>query len=212
MVQRLQGGAERGAQPCNRVPYHLVSIGRQRRNSRVAGARALSFSRIGTERRAHNHAPAPITAAPEPPDPHRYEAALPRAMPHSPVNEAPGARRIRASPVSKCVRRASHGLDGKAATVDVWKRVAAEEHQVRVSQVDPKGDFRFAVRIAELNTSEAIGVPLKVCKCEVELYRADPFRLQNRIRFPPRLLSGSEGRASSDCSTVAQERAKSNRR
>jgi hypothetical protein len=32
-------------------------------------------------------------------------------------------------PGSKCVRRASHGLDGKAATADVWKRVTAEEHR-----------------------------------------------------------------------------------
>ena len=29
----------------------------------------------------------------------RYDAALPRAIPHVPVNEAPGSRRIRASPV-----------------------------------------------------------------------------------------------------------------
>jgi hypothetical protein len=42
---------------------------------------------------------------------------------------------------------ASHGLDGKAATADVWKWIVAEEHQVRVTLVDPKGDFCFAVRI-----------------------------------------------------------------
>ena len=61
------------------------------------------------------------------------------------------------------------GLDGKAAATDVWKRIAAKEHQVGVGLIDPKGDFCFAVRIVELHTSDAIGVPLKVCKCVVEL-------------------------------------------
>jgi hypothetical protein len=36
----------------------------------------------------------------------------------------------------------------------------------------------------EFHTSEAIGVPLKVCKCMVELYRADLFRL-------PKIVFGS---------------------
>jgi hypothetical protein len=86
--------------------------------------------------------------------------------------------------------RSAGKLDGKAATADVWKRIAAEKHQVRVTLVDPKGDFCFAVRIAELHTSEAIRVPLKVCKCVVELYRADPFRLPKIVfgslqGFPP---------------------------
>src|SRR6516162_8995862 len=84
-------------------------------------------------------------------------------------------------PGSKCVRWASHGLDGKAATANVWKRIAAKEHQIRVTLVDPKGDFCFSVRIAEFHTSEAIRVALKVCKCMVELCRADLFRLSKIV-------------------------------
>jgi hypothetical protein len=43
---------------------------------------------------------------------------------------------------------------------------------------------------SQLHTSEAIGVPLKVCKCVVKLYRADPFRLPKIVfgslqGFPP---------------------------
>src|SRR5258708_38384128 len=77
------------------------------------------------------------------------------------------------------------GCDGGRLEAD-----PAEEHQVRITLVDPKGDFCFAVRIAELHTSEAIRVPLKVCKCVVELYRADPFRLPKIVfgslhGFPP---------------------------
>ena len=124
-------------------------------------------------------------------------------MPHLPVNEAPGFRRIRASPVEmrsagkSWARR--QGCDGD---VDVWKRVAAEEHQVRVTLVDPKGEFYFAVQIAEPHTSEAIRVPLKICKCVVELYRADPFRLA-KIVFGSLPASLRIGRPrSSDCSTV----------
>src|SRR5262249_27212638 len=106
-------------------------------------------------------------------------------------------------PGAKCVRRASHGLDGKAATLNVWKRVAAEEHQVRVTLVDPKGDFCFAVRIVELHTSEAIRIPLKVGKRVVERYRADPFRLPKIVfgslhGFPPdrkAALVGSQDRS-----------------
>ena len=37
--------------------------------------------------------------------------------------------------------------------MDVWKRVATEEQQIRVTRVDPKGDFCVAVRIAELHKS-----------------------------------------------------------
>src|SRR5258708_31184324 len=77
------------------------------------------------------------------------------------------------------------GCDGGRLEAD-----PAEEHQVRITLVDPKGDFCFAVRIAELHTSEAIRVPLKVCKCVVEFYRADPFRLPKIVfgslhGFPP---------------------------
>src|SRR5215510_2569506 len=84
-------------------------------------------------------------------------------------------------PRSKCVRRAGHRLDCKTATADVGKRIAAEEHQIRVTLVDPKGDSCFSVRIAEFHTNEAIRVALKVCKCMVELCRADPFRLSKIV-------------------------------
>jgi hypothetical protein len=64
---------------------------------------------------------------------------------HAPGSDAPCARERGAwlrpdqgVPGPKCVRRAGHGLDGKAAPVDVGKRVAAEEHQVRVALVDPE--------------------------------------------------------------------------
>jgi hypothetical protein len=40
--------------------------------------------------------------------------------------------------------------------------------------VDPKGDFCFVVRIAELQTSEAIRISLKIRKSVVELYRRLP--------------------------------------
>src|SRR6516162_3170394 len=116
-------------------------------------------------------------------------------------------------PRSKCVRRASHGLDGKAATLNVWKRVAAEEHQVRITLVDPKGDFCFAVRIAELHTSEAIRIPLKVRKTRGRaLASRSVSTAENRIRLPPRLPSGSEGRARRIAGPFAQVPAKSNRR
>src|SRR5215471_8450480 len=87
-------------------------------------------------------------------------------------------------PGSKCVGRARHGLDRKAATPNVRKRVAAEEHQVGVVLVDPEGDFRFAVRIAELHARVAIRIPFEVGKRVVERYRADPSRL-TKIVFGP---------------------------
>jgi len=55
---------------------------------------------------------------------------------------------------------AGHRLDCKTATADVGKRVAAEEHQVRVALVDPERDLSSVVRISELHTSEAVLVPL----------------------------------------------------
>ena len=79
---------------------------------------------------------------------------------------------------SKCVRRTGHGLNGKAATTHVGKWVAAEEHQVGVALVDPERYLSSVVRISELNTSEAIMIPLKVGKGMVERCRAD------RPRFP----------------------------
>src|ERR1700722_20097334 len=67
------------------------------------------------------------------------------------VSDAPSARERGAwlqadqgFPGSKCVWRASHGLDGEAATRNVRKPVAAEEHQARVTTVDPKGELSFA--------------------------------------------------------------------
>ena len=79
-------------------------------------------------------------------------------------------------PGSKCVRRASHRLDGKTTTTNVGKRVAAEEHQVGIALVDPERDLTFVVRISELHTSEAFLIPLEVGEGMVELCRADPPR------------------------------------
>src|SRR6516164_7989892 len=77
----------------------------------------------------------------------------------------------------KCVRRASHGLDGQAAPADIGKRVAAEQHQVGVILIDPERDLCSAIRISELYTSEGILVPLEVGKRVVKLCRADRPRL-----------------------------------
>src|SRR5262249_45706332 len=68
----------------------------------------------------------------------------------------------------KCVRRASHGLDGQAAPADIGKRVAAEQHQVGGILIDPERDLCSAIRISELDTSEGILVPLEVGKRVVE--------------------------------------------
>ena len=69
------------------------------------------------------------------------------AIPH-PVNEAPGSRRSRASRFEMRLVGKSWARR-KAATTDVWKRIAAKEHQVGVSLIDPKGaapHFCFAVQ------------------------------------------------------------------
>ena len=52
-------------------------------------------------------------------------------------------------PGSKCVRRASHRLDGKTAPADVRKRVACKKHQIGVALVDPERDSCSLIRIAE---------------------------------------------------------------
>src|SRR5262249_25803818 len=88
-------------------------------------------------------------------------------------DSACGGKRV----ASRTPWRTGHRLDGKTATVDVGKRVTAEEHQVRVALVDPKRDLRSVVRISELHTSEAIMIPLKVGERMVERSRADPPRL-----------------------------------
>ena len=87
---------------------------------------------------------------------------------------------------SKCVRRTGHRLDGKTATVDVGKRVTAEEHQVRVALVDPKRDLRSVVRISELHTSEAFFVPLEIGE-----------RMVEPVGRPRRSFSGCRGRSAS---------------
>ena len=88
---------------------------------------------------------------------------------HASVSDAPSARQRGAwlqpgqsVSGSKCVRRTGHGFNGKTATVEVRKRVATENHQVRVALVDPERDLHSAVRISELHTSEAILIALKV--------------------------------------------------
>src|SRR5262249_16254703 len=78
---------------------------------------------------------------------------------------------------SKCVRRTGHGLDGKAATVDVGKRITAEQHQVRVAVVDPERDLSSVVRIAQFYTSEAILISLKIGERMVEHNGPNPPRL-----------------------------------
>ena len=102
-------------------------------------------------------------------------------MPHVPLKRGAWLKADQSVPGSKRIGRASHKFDGKAATSDVWKRVTAEQHQIRITLVDPKGNFCFAIRIAELHLSEAIRVPLKVCKCVVELCRTDPFWLSKVV-------------------------------
>src|ERR1700731_1395477 len=106
----------------------------------------------------------------------------------APGSDAPCARKRgtwlqpdQGVPGPKCVRRAGHGLDGKAAPVDVGKRVAAEKHQVGVALVDPERDPSSVVRISELDTSEAILVPVEIGECVVERRRADPPRLPEII-------------------------------
>src|ERR1700731_4170588 len=80
-------------------------------------------------------------------------------------------------PGPKCVRRAGHGFDGKAAPVDVGKRVATEEHQVGVALVDPERAPSPGVRIWEHYTSEAIPSPLEIGECVVGRGGADLPRL-----------------------------------
>ena len=80
-------------------------------------------------------------------------------------------------PGSKCVRRASHRLDGKTTTTNVGKRVAAEEHEVGIALISPERDLSFVVRISELHTSEAFLVPFEVGEGMVEPGGADPPRL-----------------------------------
>jgi hypothetical protein len=99
-------------------------------------------------------------------------------------NDAPCARKRgtwlqpdQGVPGPKCVRRAGHGLDGKAVPVDVGKRIAAEEHQVGVALVDPERDPSPVVGISKFDTSEAILVSLEVGERVVERRRADPPRL-----------------------------------
>src|SRR6516162_11233858 len=82
---------------------------------------------------------------------------------------------------TKCVRRASHGLNGKAAPTDVRKRVASEEHQIGVALVDPERDLCSVIRIAKCDTSEAIPIPLQVRERVVERCRTDWPRLTEII-------------------------------
>src|SRR5947209_3528241 len=96
------------------------------------------------------------------------------------VSNAPGARERRtwlqsyqSVPSPKCIRRARHGLDRKAAPVDVGKRVAGEEHQIGVALVDPEADPCPPIRIPKLDTSKAILVPLEVGERVVERCAAD---------------------------------------
>ena len=48
-------------------------------------------------------------------------------MPHAPVTDSPGSRRIRASPGAERVRRARHRLDGEAPAVHVGQRISGED-------------------------------------------------------------------------------------
>src|ERR1700730_14508282 len=103
----------------------------------------------------------------------------------APGSDAPCARERAAwiqpdqgVPGPKSVRRAGHGLDGKAAPAAVvGQRVAREEHQIAVALVDPEREAGSVVRIPELDTSEAILVPYEVGECVVERRRADLPRL-----------------------------------
>jgi hypothetical protein len=76
----------------------------------------------------------------------------------------------------KCVRRTSHGLDGKAAPPDVGKAVTSEEHQVGVALIDPERDLPSVIRITQLDASQAILVPLEVAERVIEHCRANLFR------------------------------------
>src|SRR5215475_862282 len=60
---------------------------------------------------------------------------------------------------SKRVGRTGHGLDGKTATVDAWRRVAGEHHQVRVVPIDPERDAGSVVGILELHAGKAVLIP-----------------------------------------------------
>src|SRR6516165_9370673 len=105
-------------------------------------------------------------------------------------------------PGSKCVWRTRHRFDGKTATVEVWKGVASENHEVRITLVDPERDLRSAVRISELHTSEAILIALKVGERVVEPCRANPpwllkivFRALHGLRSDgkPALVGSQDG-------------------
>ena len=75
------------------------------------------------------------------------------------MNEEPGSSLIRASR-SESVRRAGHGLDDNFVPRDdraAGRRLRASG---RVAPVDPERDPSSVVRILELDTSEAILVPL----------------------------------------------------
>jgi len=100
-----------------------------------------------------------------------------RAIPHVLVKEQPGCSLMRASPVRKCVRWASHGFDGKAAPVDIGEMVTAENHQVGIALVDPERDSYCAVRISEFDTSDTTLVPFKVGERMVEPSRTEPPRM-----------------------------------
>src|SRR5262249_59608364 len=96
------------------------------------------------------------------------------------ASDAPGARERcawlqadQSISCPKCIRRASHGLDGKAAPVDVGKQVTSEEHQVGMALVDPERDVCSVNRIPKFDASKAILVPLEVGERVVERRRAD---------------------------------------
>jgi hypothetical protein len=97
------------------------------------------------------------------------------------ASNAPGASEQRiwlqyyqSIPGPKAIRWARHGLDGKAAPVDVGKRVAGEDHQVGVALVDPEAGPCSAIQIPKFDTSKAILVPLEVGERVVERCLADP--------------------------------------
>ena len=70
------------------------------------------------------------------------------------------------------VRWAGHRLDREAAPVDVGKRVAGEQHQVRVGLVDPERQARRPSAVAERDASEPVAVALEIGEGVVELGRA----------------------------------------
>src|SRR5262249_57638756 len=79
------------------------------------------------------------------------------------------------------------GREGKAATGNIGKRVATEEHQIGVALVDPERDLCSVLRVPKFDASKAVRAPLQVGERVVERCRADA------PRYPEIILSVLHG-------------------